>query len=392
MASIEKRGKNSFRLIVEVGYDAKGKRIKRSKTIKASGIREAEKELMRFQAEVDAGEYISPEKMSFEAFLDEWREKYAKKHLEPKTVENYNHMLKNHILPIFGTRRLSDVKPIHVVSFIDQLAGDGARKDNKSGGLSSSSIRFVHRILKDIFERAVDWRIIKTNPVATVKRPKIQQREVEVYDEDEAARLFQALEHEPTHWRLMITLALTTGLRRGELLALEWKHIDLHKGTINVVQSLSYANGENILKEPKTKNSKRKVSIPDSLIPELHEYQLQAKKYKLAIRDHWEGGDRLFVFFSEKGKPFYHTAPGKWFSRFIKRHKLKPIRFHDLRHTSATLLINQGVHAKTISSRLGHADIRTTMNIYGHALQTADQGAANTFNNLLSTRHTSKLS
>jgi integrase len=241
LASIEKRGKNSFRLVVEAGYNSQGKRIKRSKSIKANGIREAEKELVKFQTEVEAGEYIAPEKMNFSAFLEEWKKKYGRKHLELKTLETYNYMLKNHIVPRFGSSRLSDLKPIHIISFLDELSQDGARKDGKVGGLSSTSIRLVHRILKDVFERAVDWRIIKHNPVSAVKRPKIQEREVEVYDEQEVEVVFKSLESEPLHWRLMITLALTTGLRRGELLALEWKNIDFDQCTIDVVQSLSHS-------------------------------------------------------------------------------------------------------------------------------------------------------
>lgn len=383
VASIEKRGKDSYRLIVEVGYDAKGKRVKRTKTIKAKGIREAEKELVKFQTEVEAGEYIAPEKMSFEAFLELWREKYGDKHLEAKTLETYDFMLKNHILPRFGTIRLADVKPVHIISFLDLLSREGARKDGKAGGLSSSSIRFIHRILFDIFERAREWQVIKNNPVSAVKRPRLQEREAEVYDEQEAEMLFRALEKEPFHWRIMIALALTTGLRRGELLGLEWKHVNLQEGTIDVVQSLSYSKGVNVIKEPKTKNSKRKIAIPESLLHELQAYYVHETNLREQLGDLWQGGERFHVFFSETGRPFYHTAPGTWFRRFIDRVGLKKIRFHDLRHTSATLLINKGVHAKIISSRLGHADIRTTMNIYGHALRTADHSVANMFNDLL---------
>ncbi len=341
---------------------------------------------MKFQTEVEAGEYIAPDKMSLFSFHEVWCEKYGQKHLEVKTLETYDFMLKNHILPRIGACRISDLKPIHIMNLLDELSREGSRKDGKSGGLASSSIRFVHRILKDIFERAVEWRVIKLNPVSAVKRPKIQDREVDVYDEHEVEVLFHALENEPIHWRLMITLALTTGLRRGELLGLEWRHVDLQQGTIDVIQSLSHSRGVNILKEPKTKNSKRKIAIPDSLLEDLRAYYVHAAQLRKMLGDHWQGGEGFHVFFSETGKPFYHTAPGTWFRRFVQRVGLKRIRFHDLRHTSATLLINQGVHAKIISSRLGHADIRTTMNIYGHALRSADHAAANTFNRLLATR------
>nr|MBC9201062.1 site-specific integrase [Paenibacillus sp. PL91] len=153
---------------------------------------------------------------------------------------------------------------------------------------------------------------------------------------------------------------------------------------IEVVQSLSYVNGKNIIKVPKTKNSIRKVSIPVALLPDLIQYRNNSILSKEIASDNWAEKDHFFVFSTWDGKPYFHTVPGTWLRRFLKRKKLKPIRFHDLRHTSATLLINQGVHAKTISSRLGHADIRTTMNTYGHALQSADHAAANTFNSILS--------
>ncbi|MGG4340445.1 site-specific integrase [Paenibacillus lautus] len=379
------RWSNSYRLIVEAGYNTDGKRVKRTKTIKVSGRREAEKELAKFQVEVEAGEYIAPEKMTFYNFVDEWHQKYAIKHLEAKTLESYSYMLKNHIEPTFSSKRLDEIKSLHIVSFLKALEQDGSRKDDKSGGLSSTSIRFIHRILKDIFERAVEWKIIKSNPVSSVKRPKVSSSRVEVYTEAEVSDLLKALQNEPQHWRIMISLALTTGLRRGELLALEWDHINLDEGIIEVNQSLSYVNGENIIKPPKTKSSVRKVSIPEALISDLKEYQEQTISSKQNLADKWEGHpDHFFVFSSWNGKPYYHTVPGTWFRRFLKRNHLKPIRFHDLRHTSATLLINQGVHAKTIASRLGHADIRTTMNIYGHALQSADKIAADTLNALLS--------
>jgi len=274
----------------------------------------------------------------------EFTQKYATKHLEAKTLESYSHMLKNHIEPTFRSKRLDEIKPLHVVSFLKSLEQDGSRKDGKSGGLSSTSIRFIHRILKDIFERAVEWKIIKSNPVSSVKRPKISSSRVEVYTEAEVSELLKALHNEAQHWRIMISLALTTGLRRGELLALEWDHINLEEGIIEVNQSLSYVNGENIIKPPKTKSSVRKVSIPEALIRDLIEYQKQTISSKKNLADKWEGHpDHFFVFSSWNGKPYYHTVPGTWFRRFLKRNNLKPIRFHDLRHTSATLLINQGV-------------------------------------------------
>ncbi|MFD0673481.1 tyrosine-type recombinase/integrase [Cohnella sp. GCM10027633] len=386
MANIQKRGDGSYFLTVSLGKGADGKYIRRTKTVHCRTKKEAESEYAKFRQEVEAGAYIAPEKKTFGAFVEEWRDKHATKQLEASTIEAYAFQLRNHILPKIGHKKLSDIKSLHIVDLLDSVQKEGSRMDGREGGLSSTSARFIHRILKDIFARAVEWRIIQTNPVDTVKRPKVAQRESSVLDEEQAAKLFDALEKEPFLWRMLITLALTTGLRRGELLALEWKHIDLQNGVLEVRQSLSHANGKAIIKEPKTKTSARRVSLPASLTSELKLYYTHCRKERLALGDAWEGGDRFFLFSATNGKSLYHTVPGTWLRRFIKRHKLPQIRFHDLRHTSATLLINQGVHAKTIAARLGHADIRTTMNIYGHALQSADQAAADKFDSLLSKR------
>ncbi|WP_432776060.1 site-specific integrase [Brevibacillus gelatini] len=141
------------------------------------------------------------------------------------------------------------------------------------------------------------------------------------------------------------------------------------------------------------KNSKRKVALPPSVLAELRDYYIYRMKERDMIGDRWQGGEYFFVFSHADGKAFHHESPYLWFRQFIKKNGFRYIRFHDLRHTSATLLINQGVHAKLISERLGHGSITTTMNIYGHALRSADQSAAEKFENLLTfdaTKHTSK--
>ncbi|AVF26274.1 putative integrase [Paenibacillus larvae subsp. larvae] len=203
MASIEKRGTNSWRLIVEVGYDSKGKRIKRTRTIRVEDqallrttkkLREyLETELHKFKIEVEAGEYIAPEKMTFGVFVEDWRTKYAVKELSPKTLAVHMRFINLRILPVFGSKRLDQIKPFHIVQFLTDL-NEGDRLDGKDGKLASGTIHYVYRVLKNIFSRANEWKIIKGNPVAEVKRPKVAHKEVEVYDENEVAELFQALE------------------------------------------------------------------------------------------------------------------------------------------------------------------------------------------------------
>lgn len=384
MASVQKRGKNSYYLIVEAGTDSEGKRIKHTKTIKAEGIREARKHLAVFQTEVEAGQYIAPEKMKFEAFVEEWKKKYAKKELGAKTYDIYVRFLKNRILPVFGHMRLDQVKPFHVVKFISELSEEGNRQDGQEGGLSSGTIQYIHRVLNNVFSRAHEWKIIKNNPVSSVKKPKVKYKEVKPYNDEELVALFTVLETQPIHWRVMILLALTTGLRRGELVGLEWKHINLDKGILSVEQTISmFENGEPVITEPKTEKSKRKLHLPDSMIEELKEYKKHIHDQLDIVGDMWTQKDHFFVFCNYDGKPFYPETPYLHFRELLKKNNLRYIRFHDLRHTAATMLINQGVHAKIISERLGHASITTTMNIYGHSLESADKEAANKYDNIL---------
>lgn len=184
----------------------------------------------------------------------------------------------------------------------------------------------------------------------------------------------------------MVALALAAGLRRGELLGLEWSHIDLEKGTIKVEQTIVRGKaGKPVLKPPK-RNQTRIVPISQSVVEELKEYYRYQRKEKMKVLDKWAEYEHDFVLCNWNGTHFYPTMPTTWWRRNVKRAGVRYIRLHDLRHTSATLLINQGVHAKIISARLGHADIRVTMDTYGHAPQAADKEAANKLDSLFANK------
>ncbi|WP_433943514.1 tyrosine-type recombinase/integrase [Paenibacillus sp. SN-8-1] len=381
MASARKRGKESYLLTVELGYDSTGKRIKRTKTIKAKTNKEANLELAKFVVEVESGEFIAPEKMTFESFVHEWKTKFADKHLSLKSIENYTTHLNNRIIPYFKGVQIDKIKTMHIMRFLDSI---NIRLDGKEGVVSSATIVYIYRVLRSIFQRAVEWKVIKESPMIGVKKPKeIPVKDIEVYDEKDVKLLFEALEDESFLFRMLITLAISTGMRRGELIALEWKHVDLNEGTIKVAQSISMKNeGKPVIKSPKTKNSIRVISLPASTLEMLKRYRVHYLQEKMRILDRWKEHEHEFVFPNAYGGALYFNRPTKWWREFLDYNGLKKIRFHDLRHTSATLLINQGVHAKIISERLGHADITTTMNVYGHALQTADKIAADKLDTL----------
>ena len=238
--SIEKRGKNSYRLVYSMGFDANGKRIKRTKTVHVKTKKEAEKELAKFIAEIEAGEYIKPAKMSLSDFIQLWRDNYAEKQLSPKTFETYNNYINTRIIPQLGHLQLADIKPIHLIRFLNNLKKDETRLDGKKGSLSEATINYYRRILKNIFNRAVEWKFLQVNPAEKLPKEKEDIGKGDVYDENETRLLLKCLEKEDLKWRLYFTLALTCGLRKGELLALQWEDIDLESGTLYVKHSLSY--------------------------------------------------------------------------------------------------------------------------------------------------------
>lgn len=222
--------------------------------------------------------------------------------------------------------------------------------------------------------------MIKESPAANIKKPKVESKKAHVYTEEQVNILMSHLSDVGQKWKMIITLAISTGMRRGEILALEWDHIDLEKGKIYVQQSLTYTKeGGYIFRQPKTKNSIRTISPSPGVTEQLKQYKLFKNKKKLRLGDKWEGQEHYLLFSTWDGKPMYPSSISAWWRKKIKKIGLPPITFHELRHTSATLLINQGVHMKTISSRLGHSKIGTTMDLYGHALDSADEAAANTF-------------
>jgi len=395
-----KRGKNKWQLEVDLGSyidpeTGKKKRHRKYKTITTKSPRQAELELARFVAEVTSNDYYEPEKMNFVDFVNkEWLPKHAKKHLSHTTLSTHIRYLDLRILPAFQYLRLDQIKPKHIIDFLNNLEEKGMRLDGKEGKLSRSTIYYHYRILNGIFNFAVKLRLISKNPCKEIDKPKIETKEVEVYDLEESAKLLECLEKEThvPHWQIIIKLAITTGMRRSELFGLEFKHVDYENNIVHVRQAVTFSKEQGIqVHEIKKGNGiarKRNIVISDSLVNQIKKLELARKKERLAAKELWKDGKHNFIVCDETGKPYNPTSIQRWWERFIKRHNLKYVNLHALRHTSATLLINEGIHAKIISTRLGHSDIRTTMNIYGHALQTADEIAAKKLEDALTKKKT----
>ncbi|WP_434642663.1 tyrosine-type recombinase/integrase [Thermoanaerobacterium thermosaccharolyticum] len=386
--SIEKRGENSYRLIVSGGYGPDGKRKRYTKTIKVEGktesakLKEAKKELAKFIAEIEGNTFIEPSKLTFKAFVEKWLEEYAKDNLAPKTLYRYKEMLDKRILPALGHLKLNKIKPIHILEFLNMLKEDDIRLDGKKGGLSAQTIKHHYRLIHSMLEDAVKWQLIPSNPASNIDPPKVNKYEAGYYNEEEVKELVKALEGEKMKYKVAVMVTLAAGLRLGELMGLKWDHINFDNNTIEIVQANQYLPGKGLFtKDPKTETSKRLITMPKEVMDLLKNYKKEQNIEKLKKGSLWT--DTGYIFTQWNGKPMYPYTFSEWFPKFLKKHGLRHITFHQLRHTSATLLINAGENIRAISARLGHSNTSTTMNIYAHALKSADKDAADKIANYL---------
>ena len=390
--SIEKRGKNSYRLVVFKGYDLDGKAIRHQKTVHCKNKSEAQTELAKFLTQVESGLVVDGSVPTFAQFVEIWTRDYALKELAPSTYYRYKRMLETRITPYFGHYKLDKIKPTDIMRFYDLLQQDTqlVRKKNNNGKktrkpLSPKTILEHHRLLSSMLHKAVYWQLIISNPAERVQPPKASKPTRPHYDEEQTKILvdnLQKLTGNDIKYRVAILLDIFTGARLGELVGLEWNDIDLKNGIININKSSQYLSQKGVFtKAPKTESSIRDVAIPDFIVSLLEEYKLWYEEQKSICGDFWYESDRLFV--QDNGKPIHPSTISKWFEKFIKQIGLPVINFHGLRHTNATLLIAQQVDVATVSARLGHAQITTTYNFYVHPLKSHDKMAGNVLENLL---------
>ena len=389
--SIEKRGKNSYRLSCLAGYNLQGKPIKKTKTVHGTK-KEAEIELAKFVADVQNGMVIEGKSLKFSEFTEIWKRDYGSKELAPSTYKRYCRMLETRLLPYFGHFYVNKIKPTDIMQFYDLLSKDTqlVRKKGNDGNktlkpLSGKTILEHHRLLRAMLHKAVYWQVIVSNPAERVQPPKAKKPKRKYYDDDQCKILLEKLEqlsYEKIKYKTAIIIAVFTGLRLGELMGLEWSDIDFRNGIISINRSSQYLSDKGIFtKTPKTESSIREVAIPEFVISLLEEYKLWYEEQKSLYGELWNNSNRLFV--QADGKPMNPSTISKWFVKFIGQIGLPVINFHGLRHTNATLLIAQNVDVAVVAARLGHAQITTTLNFYVHPIIAHNKKASYVLENLL---------
>jgi len=381
---LEHLGGNSYRLRVSAGTDGSGRRIRPSKTITASSVREAEKMLALYVAEVDRGIISPSQKFTFSEFVSIWFRDYASNQLAPKTLFRYHQMLDSRIISEFGKIKLEKLTPNHFLQFYNKLRKPNVRMDNhKDRGLASRTILHHHRLIKTILNTAVKWGYLFSNPADRCDSPKTSKQAALTYNEEQTFALLDAAENAPLKYRLLILLAIATGARQGELMGLEWQHVDIENGIIKIEQSAQYIPQRgNFIKAPKNPSSVRTIGVPAIVKDALRIYRREQTSERLALGAQWQAGNLVFV--SSTGQPMYPGIMSSWFPQFLRKQGLPPLNFHGLRHTSASLLIANGASAVDLSKRLGHANTTMTMNLYAHSFDNADKGLTEKMEAILS--------
>lgn len=389
--SIEKRGKNSYRLTVSEGFDLNGKPMIHRKTVHGTK-KDAEVELAKFVTEVQNGLVIDGKSLKFSEFTEIWKRDYGSKELAPSTYKRYCRMLETRLLPYFGHFYINKIKPTDIMKFYDLLEKDTqlVRKKGNNGSktkkpLSGKTILEHHRLLRAMLQKAVYWQLIVANPAERVQPPKARKPKRRSYDDEQTKVLLENLEQlssEDTKYKVAIILTVFTGVRLGELMGLEWQDVDFKNGIISINRSSQYLADMGVFtKVPKTESSIREIAIPEFIISLLEEYKLWYEEQKSIYGELWINSDRLFV--QADGKPMHPSTISKWFVKYVGQIGLPVINFHGLRHTNASLLVAQNIDIAVISARLGHAQISTTLDFYVHPLLSHNRKAGYALENLL---------
>jgi len=296
-------------------------------------------------------------------FLDLWLAEIVKPSVRPWTYRGYEVHVRLHIKPILGRVALERIEPAHVQALLN-------RKQKE--GLSSKSVRYIRGTLRAALQQAVRWGYLARNAAALVDGPRIERYEIKPFDATEARRLLDALVND--RLRALYSVALTMGLRQGEALGLRWQDVDLSLGLLHVQKQLQRIDGKFELVDLKTNRSRRTLVMPATIVMQLRDHQARQTK-ELEGLDHLPSGFAL-VFTRPDGAPLDGTVVTHQFHRLLDRVGLPQRRFHDLRHSCATLLLAQGVSPRVVMEILGHSQIALTMNTYTHVLPELKHDAA----------------
>ena len=331
--------------------------------------KEAELAAHQIQLEIENETYVKEKDILFKDFIIDYLELIAKPSVRPSTFNGYEKVVESRLIKKFGHLKIKNFNPVMISKYYTELLKEG---------LTQEYIQYIHSILKMAAKTAVEWKYLKNNFMDNVKAPKRVKKKVETWSVDECNLFLDRMRQQKEHIFMMYCLAIYTGMRRGEILGLRWKDIDFERKRIYVEHSLYYIAGEGlVLQQPKTTSGKRNISITNDVIEELKTYRI--KKQAQLLKVGMKLNEEHFVVSAYGGEPVNPNTIHKQFLYDIKLAGSKRIRFHDLRHTHATIMLEIGESPKVVSERLGHANVSITLDKYSHVTPNLQTESAENF-------------
>ena len=368
---IKQLSKNKYKIIAEIGYTMDGKR-KRKTEIFEGTRKQAETREFEIKQQYSKKGFITDSKnLTFEDYGKIFIKHYCEGNIGAKTMDGYLSMLEK-INSYLGNWQLKSIETFTLTQLYKKLK-KGTRKDV----VTNNTLLHYYNLINLMFTQAVKWNFIDSNPNSNIPRPKKEKHLAECYDIDQIHTLLNGLTNECLKYQALIILAIDSGARRSEILALTWKDIDFDTKVLTINKSLDVIRGEFIEKATKNDTSTRKMVLTDTTINVLKAYREELK-----TSNTWKETNKLFL--AKDGKPMYPTTCGKIFQKVAVKNGLPKINFHSLRHSSASLQIALGVHTKLIQERMGHSSMAVTTSIYSHIFQANRTEVANKLNGALS--------
>ncbi len=314
--------------------------------------RDVQTKLTAALRDVDQGLPLPSAKLTLAKFLDQWLNDSAKLK-RVKTYTSYEGTVRLHIAPTLGRYPLAQVTPERIQALLTV---------KQDAGLSPRSVAYIRTVLRIALGKAVKWNLLPRNPATLVDVPKVERHTITPLSPDQARQLLSAAKGD--RLEALYTVALALGLRKGEALGLTWADVDLDGGTLRVAFQLQRIEGKRTRVLPKTDESRRTLALPDAVITAFRAHRVRQLEERLALGEGWT--DTGFVFTSRIGTPLDERNVNRSFKRLLMNAGLPDMRFHDLRHSAASLLLAQGVPMRMITDLLGHTTIGTTADIYAH--------------------------
>ena len=376
----KREGKRGVSYLVAV-YIGKVGDKKKYKYKTAQTKKEAERLLSEMLHQVNTNTYIDPGRITLGEFLLQWMNDYCKMNLKPRTYIRYDGIVKNHIIPDIGHIPLAKLQPLdlqkHYSKMLDsgripKIKKAGKKKKNDKDkptkepprGLSASSVLYHHRVIHKALEMAIKWQMLYRNVADAVEPPRKVEPEYTVIDINEFMEILKVVKEKQPVLFLPALIAATTGMRRGEVLGIRWKDLDLKSKRISIRQTVYRKTGEGMVFDTtKSDSSRRSVNIPGQLADELRKHRVEQNKHRLMLGKDYQDYDLICCW--GDGHPI---DPDHFTRRFIKiaRGAGYNIRLHDLRHSFATMLLGRNTNIKKVSETLGHSSIGITGDIYSH--------------------------